>query len=277
MEGKTCLPAVFYPHPFLFPFPIQTPDTMYKLVLIRHGESTWNLDNQFTGWTDVDLTETGIEQAKNAGKLLKNEGYDFDLAYTSVLKRATRTLWHVLDEMDRTWLPVVHSWRLNERHYGALQGLNKAETAKKYGDEQVLIWRRSYDTAPPPLDAADERCERGDPRYVNLPPEQVPLTECLKDTVARVLPFWNESMVPAIKAGKRIVVVAHGNSIRALVKHLDNISDNDIVGLNIPNGIPLVYELDADLKPLRHYYLGDSEAAAQAAAAVGAQGKSAKA
>lgn len=277
MEGKTCLPAAFYPHPFLFPFPIQTPDTMYKLVLIRHGESTWNLDNQFTGWTDVDLTETGIEQAKNAGKLLKNEGYDFDLAYTSVLKRATRTLWHVLDEMDRTWLPVVHSWRLNERHYGALQGLNKAETAKKYGDEQVLIWRRSYDTAPPPLDAADERCERGDPRYVKLPPEQVPLTECLKDTVARVLPFWNESMVPAIKAGKRIVVVAHGNSIRALVKHLDNISDNDIVGLNIPNGIPLVYELDADLKPLRHYYLGDSEAAAQAAAAVGAQGKSAKA
>jgi 2,3-bisphosphoglycerate-dependent phosphoglycerate mutase len=246
---------------------------MYKLVLIRHGESTWNLDNQFTGWTDVDLTGTGIEQAKNSGKLLKEEGYDFDLAYTSVLKRATRTLWHVLDEMDRTWLPVAHSWRLNERHYGALQGLNKAETAKKYGDEQVLVWRRSYDTPPPPLNADDERCERGDPRYAKLPQEQVPLTECLKDTVERVLPFWYESMAPAIKAGKRIVVVAHGNSIRALVKHLDNISDDDIVGLNIPNGIPLVYELDADLKPIRHYYLGDSEAAAKAAAAVAAQGK----
>ncbi len=246
---------------------------MYKLVLIRHGESTWNLENRFTGWTDVDLTATGIAQAQNAGKLLKEAGYDFDLAYTSVLKRATRTLWHTLDEMDRTWLPVVNSWRLNERHYGALQGLNKAETAKKFGDEQVLVWRRSYDIAPPPLDAGDARSERGDPRYARLLPEQVPLTECLKDTVARVLPFWNESMAPAIKAGKRVVVAAHGNSIRALVKYLDNISDSDIVGLNIPNGIPLVYELDADLKPLRHYYLGDSEAAARAAAAVGAQGK----
>jgi 2,3-bisphosphoglycerate-dependent phosphoglycerate mutase len=222
---------------------------MYKLVLIRHGESTWNLENRFTGWTDVDLTETGIEQAKNAGKLLKSEGYDFDLAYTSVLKRATRTLWHTLDEMDRTWLPVVHSWRLNERHYGGLQGLNKAETAKKFGDEQVLVWRRSYDTPPPPLEANDPRSERGDPRYARLQPGQVPLTECLKDTVDRVLPFWNESMAPAIKAGKRIVVAAHGNSIRALVKYLDNISDSDIVGLNIPNGIPLVYELDAELKP----------------------------
>jgi len=246
---------------------------MYKLVLIRHGESTWNLENRFTGWTDVDLTETGIEQAKNAGRLLKAEGYDFDLAYTSVLKRATRTLWHVLDEMDRTWLPVINSWRLNERHYGALQGLNKAETAKKYGDGQVLLWRRSYDTPPPPMDANDPRCERGDPRYAKLLAEQVPLTECLKDTVARVLPFWNESMAPAIKAGKRIVVAAHGNSIRALVKYLDNVSDSDIVGLNIPNGIPLVYELDAALKPLRHYYLGDSEAVAKAAAAVAAQGK----
>ena len=246
---------------------------MYKLVFIRHGESTWNLENRFTGWTDVDLTETGVAQAKNAGVLLRHEGCDFDLAYTSVLKRATRTLWHTLDEMDRTWLPVMHSWRLNERHYGALQGLNKAETAKKYGDEQVLLWRRSYDTPPPPLAPDDERSERGDRRYAKLRPDQVPLTECLKDTVARVMPFWNESMAPAIKAGKRIVVAAHGNSIRALVKYLDDVSDSDIVGLNIPNGIPLVYELDANLKPLAHYYLGDQEAAKNAAAAVGAQGK----
>ena len=246
---------------------------MHKLVLIRHGESTWNLENRFTGWTDVDLTETGIAQAKNAGILLRNEAYDFVLAYTSVLKRATRTLWHTLDEMDRTWLPVVHSWRLNERHYGALQGLNKAETAKKYGDEQVLVWRRSYDTPPPPLAPGDDRSERSDRRYAKLLPEQVPLTECLKDTVARVLPFWNESMAPAIRAGKRIVVAAHGNSIRALVKYLDDVSDSDIVGLNIPNGIPLVYELDANLKPLTHYYLGDRAAAEKAAAAVGAQGK----
>ena len=247
---------------------------MYKLVLIRHGESTWNLDNRFTGWTDVDLTETGIAQAKNSGQLLKAEGYDFDIAYTSVLKRATRTLWHVLDEMDQTWLPVVHSWRLNERHYGDLQGLNKAETAKKFGDKQVLVWRRSYETPPPPLAADDARSERNDRRYAKLQPGQLPLTECLKDTVERVTPFWTEAMAPAIKAGKRIVVVAHGNSIRALVKYLDNISDTDIVGLNIPNGIPLVYELDADLKPLRSYYLGDQEAAAKAAAAVAAQGKS---
>jgi 2,3-bisphosphoglycerate-dependent phosphoglycerate mutase len=246
---------------------------MYKLVLIRHGESLWNLENRFTGWTDVDLTATGIEQAKNAGKLLKAEGYDFDLAYTSVLKRATRTLWHTLDEMDRTWLPVAHSWRLNERHYGALQGLDKAETAKKYGDAQVLVWRRSYDTPPPALEANDPRSERGDVRYAKLKPEDIPLTECLKDTVARVLPFWNESMAPAIKAGKRVVVAAHGNSIRALVKYLDNIGEDDIVGLNIPNGIPLVYELDAQLKPIRHYYLGDAEAAAKAAAAVANQGK----
>ncbi|WP_395058892.1 2,3-diphosphoglycerate-dependent phosphoglycerate mutase [Polaromonas sp.] len=247
---------------------------MYKLVLIRHGESTWNLENRFTGWADVDLTATGITQAIAAGKLLKSEGYDFDIAYTSMLKRATRTLWHTLDEMDRTWLPVVHNWRLNERHYGALQGLNKAETARKYGDAQVLVWRRSYDTPPPALTASDERWEGKDPRYAKLKPGEAPLTECLKDTVARVLPFWTEAMAPAIRAGKRIVVVAHGNSIRALVKYLDNISDQDIVGLNIPNGIPLVYELDADLKPLRHFYLGDSEAIAKAAAAVAAQGKS---
>jgi len=248
---------------------------MHKLVLIRHGESTWNLENRFTGWTDVDLTPTGLQQAITAGKLLKAEGWDFDLAYTSVLKRATRTLWHVLDEMDRTWLPVVHSWRLNERHYGALQGLNKAETARKFGDDQVLVWRRSYDVPPPALEASDPRSERSDVRYARLKPDEVPLTECLKDTVARVLPFWNESMAPAIRAGKRIVVAAHGNSIRALVKYLDGISDADIVGLNIPNGIPLVYELDTDLKPLRHYYLGDAEAAAKAAAAVAQQGKAA--
>ena len=221
----------------------------------------------------MDLTPTGVEQAKNAGRLLKSEGYDFDLAYTSVLKRATRTLWHCLDEMDRTWLPVVHSWRLNERHFGALQGLNKADIARQYGDAQVLVWRRSYDTPPPALEPVDPRSERGDVRYAKLQPDQIPLTECLKDTVARVLPFWKESMAPAIKAGKRVLVAAHGNSIRALVKYLDNIADNDIVGLNIPNGIPLVYELDADLKPIRHYYLGDAEAAAKAAAAVAAQGK----
>ena len=246
---------------------------MYQLVLIRHGESTWNLENRFTGWTDVDLTPTGLQQAKEAGRLLKVEGFDFDLAYTSVLKRATRTLWHVLDEMDRTWLPVVHSWRLNERHYGALQGLNKADMARQYGDEQVLIWRRSYDTPPPALEPQDPRSVRGDRRYARLEAGQVPLTECLKDTVARVIPFWNEAMAPAIKAGKRVVVAAHGNSIRALIKYLDGVSDQDIVGLNIPNGIPLVYELDADLRPLGHRYLGDAQAAAQAAAAVAAQGQ----
>ena len=245
---------------------------MPKLVLIRHGESTWNQTNRFTGWTDVDLTELGVEQAKNAGRLLKAGGYDFDIAYTSMLKRATRTLWHCLDEMDRTWLPVVNSWRLNERHYGALQGLNKAETAKQYGDAQVLVWRRSYDTPPPALEATDARSERGDLRYARLKPEQIPLTECLKDTVERVMPFWNEALAPAMKAGKRIVVAAHGNSIRALVKYLDNIADDAIVGVNIPNGIPLVYELDSDLKPIRHHYLGDADAAAKAAA-VAAQGK----
>jgi len=246
---------------------------MHKLVLIRHGESTWNLENRFTGWTDVDLTATGIEQARQSGRLLKAEGYDFDLAYTSVLTRAIRTLWLTLEEMDRLWLPVVKSWRLNERHYGALQGLNKAEMAKQYGDAQVLIWRRSYDTPPPALPATDPRSERGDRRYAAIAPDQFPLTECLKDTVARVLPFWDDTMAPAIRAGQRIVVSAHGNSIRALVKYLDGISDQDIVGLNIPNGIPLVYELDDNLKPLRHYYLGDAEAAAKAAAAVASQGK----
>jgi 2,3-bisphosphoglycerate-dependent phosphoglycerate mutase len=246
---------------------------MFKLVLIRHGESTWNLENRFTGWTDVPLTATGIEQAKASGRLLRQEGWEFDLCYTSVLKRATHTLWHCLDEMDRTWLPVVHSWRLNERHYGALQGLNKAETAKKYGEEQVLVWRRSYDVPPPALEAGDPRCEQGDIRYANVPEREFPLTECLKDTVARVLPFWNDSMAPAIRSGRRVLVAAHGNSIRALVKYLDGISDSDIVGLNIPNGIPLVYELDAALKPLRRYYLGDQEAIAKAAAAVANQGK----
>jgi len=248
---------------------------MHKLVLIRHGESTWNLENRFTGWTDVDLTPTGVQQAVSAGKLLKAEGWDFDVCYTSVLKRATRTLWHVLDEMDRTWLPVMHSWRLNERHYGALQGLNKADMARQYGDEQVLVWRRSYDTPPPPLAEDDPRWERSDRRYARLKPDELPRTECLKDTVARVLPFWNESIAPAIRAGKRVVVAAHGNSMRALVKYLDGVSDQDIVGLNIPNGIPLVYELDTDLKPVRHYYLGDAQAAARAAAAVAAQGKAA--
>ena len=246
---------------------------MYKLVLIRHGESTWNLENRFTGWTDVGLTATGVAQAQEAGRLLKEAGHEFDVAYTSVLKRAIHTLNHCLEAMDRDWVPVVKDWRLNERHYGGLQGLNKADMAKQYGDEQVLIWRRSYDTPPPPLGADDPRGQRQDLRYARLNPSLIPLTECLKDTVARVLPCWNEALAPAIRAGQRIVLAAHGNSIRALVKYLDNIGDNDIVGLNIPNGIPLVYELDAALKPIRRYYLGDAEAAAKAAAAVAAQGK----
>jgi 2,3-bisphosphoglycerate-dependent phosphoglycerate mutase len=246
---------------------------MHKLVLIRHGESTWNLENRFTGWTDVGLTPLGVQQAKESGRLLKAEGYEFDIAYTSVLKRAIWTLWHALDEMDRTWLPVRNDWRLNERHYGALQGLNKAETAKKFGDEQVLIWRRSYDTPPPALEPSDPRSERGDPRYAALKPGQMPLTECLKDTVERVLPFWADTIAPAIRSGQRVLISAHGNSMRALVKYLDGISDADIVGLNIPNGIPLVYELDAALKPIKSYYLGDQEAAAKAAAAVANQGK----
>jgi 2,3-bisphosphoglycerate-dependent phosphoglycerate mutase len=246
---------------------------MYTLVLIRHGESTWNLENRFTGWTDVPLTDTGVAQARQAGRLLKAEGYDFDVAYTSVLKRAIWTLWYALDEMDRTWLPVVNDWRLNERHYGGLQGLNKADMARQYGDEQVLVWRRSYDTPPPLLDAADPRGQRSDIRYAKLSPDQVPLTECLKDTVARVLPCWHERIAPAIRSGQRLVIAAHGNSIRALVKYLDGIADNDIVGVNIPNGIPLVYELDAELKPIRSRYLGDADAVAKAAAAVANQGK----
>jgi 2,3-bisphosphoglycerate-dependent phosphoglycerate mutase len=246
---------------------------MHKLVLICHGESTWNLENRFTGWTDVDLTCTGIEQARQAGRLLKAEGYGFDVAYTSMLKRATRTLWHVLDEMDRTWLPVVNSWRLNERHCGALQGLNKSEAAKHYGDAQVLLWRRSYDTPPPALESTDPRCERADVRYAKLQAEQIPLTECMKDTVARVMPFWSEALAPAIKVGKRVVVAAHGDSIRALAKYLDNISDDDIAGWIIPKGMALVYELDDALKPIRHYYLGGAQTPAKAATGVAAQGK----
>jgi 2,3-bisphosphoglycerate-dependent phosphoglycerate mutase len=246
---------------------------MYKLVLIRHGESTWNKENRFTGWVDVDLTEQGIREAKQAGRLLKDAGYTFDIAYTSVLRRAIRTLWLVQDQMDSMYIPVVHSWRLNERHYGALSGLNKAETAAKFGEDQVLVWRRSYDTPPPPLDPNDPRAPYNDPRYAKVPREQVPLTECLKDTVARVLPIWNESIAPAVKAGKKVLIAAHGNSMRALVKYLDQISDTEIVGLNIPNGVPLVYELDENLKPIRHYYLGDPEAIAQAKAAMAQQGK----
>jgi 2,3-bisphosphoglycerate-dependent phosphoglycerate mutase len=245
---------------------------MHKLVLIRHGESTWNLENRFTGWTDVPLTAAGVEQARQAGRLLKEGGYDFDLAYTSVLQRAVWTLWHALDTLERTWLPVQHDWRLNERHYGNLQGLNKADMARRYGDAQVLLWRRSFDTPPPALDASDPRSETTDLRYAGLQPGQVPLTECLKDTVARVLPCWDERIAPAIRSGQRVLVTAHGNSIRALVKYLDDIADDDIVGVNIPNGIPLVYELDAGLRPIRHYYLGDAEAAARAAAAVAGQG-----
>jgi 2,3-bisphosphoglycerate-dependent phosphoglycerate mutase len=246
---------------------------MHQLVLIRHGESTWNLENRFTGWTDVPLTPTGVAQAIEAGRLLKEGGFEFDLAYTSVLQRAIWTLWHSLDAMERTWLPVHNRWRLNERHYGALQGLNKADMARQYGDEQVLVWRRSYDTPPPPLEASDPRCERGDLRYASLTDGEVPLTECLKDTVARVMPLWHDELAPAIRRGQRIVIAAHGNSIRALVKFLDGISDDDIVGVNIPNGIPLVYDLDADLKPISKRYLGDADAVAKAAAAVAAQGK----
>jgi 2,3-bisphosphoglycerate-dependent phosphoglycerate mutase len=246
---------------------------MNKLVLIRHGESTWNLENRFTGWTDVPLTATGVEQARSAGRVLRQAGFEFDIAYTSVLKRAIWTLWHALDEMDRTWLPVRNDWRLNERHYGALQGLNKSETARKYGDEQVLIWRRSYDVPPPALEPDDARCERSDPRYAGLSADEVPLTECLKDTVARVVPFWTDVLAPSIRRGQRVVVSAHGNSIRALVKYLDGISDAEIVGLNIPNGTPLVYELDANLQPLKREYLGDPEAIAKAQAAVANQGK----
>ena len=246
---------------------------MYKIVFMRHGESSWNLENRFTGWTDVDLTEKGSMEAKAAGQVLKEAGFSFDLAYTSVLKRAIRTLWLTLDEMDLMWLPVKHDWRLNERHYGALQGLDKAETATKYGDEQVLLWRRSYDTPPPALEGTDERSSFDDPRYATLPRSAIPLTECLKDTVARVMPAWDDDIAPAIRAGKKILISAHGNSLRALIKMLDGISDADIVGLNIPNGQPLVYELDADLKPIRHYYLGDADKIASAMHAVANQAK----
>jgi 2,3-bisphosphoglycerate-dependent phosphoglycerate mutase len=247
--------------------------TMYKLVLMRHGESTWNLDNRFTGWTDVDLTEKGVAEARAAGELLKASGFSFDIAYTSVLKRAIRTLWNTLDTMDAMWLPVKNDWRLNERHYGALQGLNKAETAAQYGEEQVMVWRRSYDTPPNPLSKDDTRTSFNDPRYASLEAQQIPLTECLKDTVARVIPAWNDTIAPAILSGQRVLISAHGNSLRALIKMLDNVSDDDIVGLNIPNGQPLVYELDANLKPIRHYYLGDQEAIAAALAAVANQGR----
>ncbi len=246
---------------------------MVKLVLMRHGESQWNLENRFTGWTDVDLTDKGREEARKAGELLKQEGYDFDLAYTSVLRRAIRTLWIALDAMDHMYLPIEHSWRLNERHYGALQGLNKAETAARYGEEQVLVWRRAYAIAPNPLAADDERHPRFDPRYAALPASELPATECLQDTVARVVPYWNETIAPSLRAGKRVLIAAHGNSLRALIKHLDGISDDDIVGLNIPTAQPLVYELDDDLKPIRHYYLGNSDEIAAAMAAVAAQGK----
>lgn len=246
---------------------------MKKLVLLRHGESQWNRENRFTGWVDIDLSEKGREEAKTAGQLLRDEGFVFDVAYTSVLKRAIRTLWSVLDVMDLMWIPVTKNWRLNERHYGALQGLNKAETAQRHGDEQVLIWRRSYDTPPPALDINDERYPGHDPRYASLDEHEIPATECLKDTVGRFLPYWHETIAPVIREGKRVIITAHGNSLRALVKYLDNISDEDIVGLNIPTGIPLVYELDDDLKPLKSYYLGDQEELQKAVAAVASQGK----
>ena len=249
---------------------------MYKLVLIRHGESVWNKENRFTGWTDVDLSEKGLGEAKEGGQLLKREGYTFDIAFTSVLKRAIRTLWNVMDQMDLMWIPVVRDWRLNERHYGSLQGLNKSETAAKYGEDQVKIWRRSYDVPPPPLEETDPRNPAKDPRYKNLKIGEAPLTECLKDTVARVLPFWNEVAAPAIKSGKKVLIAAHGNSLRALVKYLDNISEEAILGMNIPTGIPLVYELDKDLKPIKHYYLGDPEKVKAAMDAVANQGKAKK-
>ena len=246
---------------------------MYKLVLVRHGESIWNKENLFTGWTDVDLSEQGVEEAKAAAKMLLEGGYDFDICFTSVLKRAIRTLGIVLDGMDRMWLPVEKNWRLNERHYGALQRLNKAQTAAEHGDEQVHIWRRSYDVPPPVLKQDDERHPRHDRRYEDLTEEELPETECLKDTVARFLPYWHDRIAPTIKSGKRVIIAAHGNSLRALVKFLDNISDEEIPGLNIPTGLPLVYELDDDLKPIKHYYLGDPEEAKKKAQAVANQAK----
>ena len=246
---------------------------MHKLVLLRHGESVWNKENLFTGWTDVDLSERGRVEAEEAGRTFKEQGYTFDLAFTSVLKRAIRTLWVVLDEMDLMWIPVIRDWRLNERHYGALQGLNKAQTAAKYGERQVKVWRRSYDIRPPALEASDPRFPGKDPRYKDLTQEQLPLTECLKDTVARFLPCWHDLIAPTVRAGKQVLITAHGNSLRALVKYLDNISDSEIVELNIPTGMPLVYELDDDLRPLAHYYLGDAERVRQAMEAVASQGK----
>ena len=246
---------------------------MIKLVLLRHGESQWNRENRFTGWHDIDLTDQGRIEASNAGKLLRAEGFTFDIAYTSVLKRAIRTLWHVLDEMDLMWLPVTKSWRLNERHYGALQGLNKAETAQKYGEEQVLVWRRSYDTPPPALEKSDARYPGSQPRYASLSEAEVPLTECLKDTVARFLPLWHETIAPEIRKGRNVIIAAHGNSIRPLVNNLQNESEDDIVGIKIPTGLPLVYELDDDLKPIRSYYLGDQDALKKAQEAVAKQGK----
>jgi len=248
---------------------------MKRLVLLRHGQSTWNKENRFTGWTDVGLTEQGEEEAKDAGRSLQGEGFTFDIAYTSVLKRAIKTLWIVLEEMDLAWISVVRDWRLNERHYGALQGLNKAETAAKHGEDQVQIWRRSYDTAPPALTSDDERYPGSDPRYSGLSAEDLPLSECLKDTVDRMLPYWHDTIAPDVRAGKRVLIAAHGNSLRALVKHLDDVPDEEIVGLNIPTGIPLVYELNDDLSPIKSYYLGDAEAVAAAQAAVAAQGKAA--
>jgi 2,3-bisphosphoglycerate-dependent phosphoglycerate mutase len=245
---------------------------MHKVVLLRHGESTWNKENRFTGWKDVDLSDKGTAEAQEAGRLMKEAGFAFDLAFTSVLKRAIKTLNIALEEMDQLWLPVIKHWRLNERHYGALQGLNKAETAAKHGEAQVKIWRRSYDIPPPPLTPDDERWSGRDPRYKALAPSEIPASESLKDTVARFLPYWHETIAPAISSGTRVLIAAHGNSLRALVKYLDNVSEADIVGLNIPTGIPLVYELDDQLQPLRHYYLGDPEAAAKAAAAVANQG-----
>jgi len=246
---------------------------MYKVVLLRHGQSQWNLENRFTGWVDVPLSDKGVEEAHCAAELLRADGYSFDVAFTSVLKRAIKTLWIVLEDLDQMWIPVHRSWRVNERMYGALQGLNKAETAEKHGAEQVHLWRRSYATPPPALTQDDERWPGHDPRYANLKPEEIPATECLRDTVERFLPYWESDIAPAIKSGQRVVVAAHGNSLRALVKHLDNVSEEDIVGLNIPTGIPLIYELDEALKPIRHYYLGGAEAAEQAAQAVAAQAK----
>jgi len=246
---------------------------MYKVVLLRHGESQWNLENRFTGWTDVDLTEKGIQEAISAGKVLKEKGFSFDIAYCSVLKRALRTLNIALDEMDLLWIPVEKSWRLNERHYGGLQGLNKSETAALHGEEKVLIWRRSYDVPPPALEKSDPRYPGSDPRYANVAAKDLPLTECLKDTVERFLPLWHETIAPMIKTGKKVIIAAHGNSLRALVKYLDNMSEEEILKLNIPTGLPLVYELDANLKPIKHYYLGDEEAVKKAMEAVANQGK----